>query len=387
MKKLKFAMLFLLITGTLYSQAEANSSEKKYLSKSIWSQVLNDFEGSLTIPVITPWVIGVGTYNYIKSDVFTKNSMKEQDVFSVKNLKYDEITNSVKTLFINFIPKDSAMRMRAVYKNRVLYNYDISKTDSTVQIEFGVPAKNNGETAVFDKKGRLLTFNNFNEWQATNIKSLQLSDTVSVYSNSNTGSENELIEKRQFRNGCLIRESTMKKNLLTSKESFVSDVISNYDKESKLISRQFLNKKGSVTDSVIYYYNDQGKVFMILQQGEKTSQKRIVYDYQQLNVVVKKLRLTDIEYTITHTSPANRLAQISFNESDYTLSSSYTFEYNSQGLLMTVSEFSSAENMNDTAAKKQYIFSYNENNNIKKVTVINSTGVITKEINFEYDYL
>lgn len=62
------------------------------------------------------------------------------------------------------------------------------------------------------------------------------------------------------------------------------------------------------------------------------------------------------------------------------------FEYNTQGLLLTVSEYSGLKE-NNAVAKKKYILSYNERNNIKKMIVINSQGVIFKEIVFEYDYL
>lgn len=387
MKKVQFAMVFLFISCFGYSQIKVNSSEKNYLNKSIWSQIFNDFEGKLTIPVITPWVIGIGTFNYIKTDVFMTNMLKEDDIFSRKDLKFREVTNSINTSFVNFIPKDSIMRMRAIYKDRVLYNYEISQTDTTLNVDFSVPSKNNGETIVFDKTGRLLTFNSFDIYESTSIKNLYLSDSISIRSTSHSESKNDLIEKQRLENGCTVRKTTYKKDKLSLKESFVSDIIYKYDKESRLICMQNLNKKGRATDSVIYDYDDQGKISRILQQRDNVTSKSIVYDYQNTDIVIKKFNPLDYLYTITYNYDAGKLKHITIDESVYFTNAEFDFEYNTQGLLMTASELSFVTTTNNTAPKKQIIFSYNENNNIKKVSVINSSGVITKEINFEYDYL
>lgn len=387
MKKVQFAMVFLFISCFGYSQIKVNSSEKNYLNKSIWSQIFNDFEGKLTIPVITPWVIGIGTFNYIKTDVFMTNMLKEDDIFSRKDLKFREVTNSINTSFVNFIPKDSIMRMRAIYKDRVLYNYEISQTDTTLNVDFSVPSKNNGEIIVFDKTGRLLTFNSFDIYESTSIKNLYLSDSISIRSTSHSESKNDLIEKQRLENGCTVRKTTYKKDKLSLKESFVSDIIYKYDKESRLICMQNLNKKGRATDSVIYDYDDQGKISRILQQRDNVTSKSIVYDYQNTDIVIKKFNPLDYLYTITYNYDAGKLKHITIDESVYFTNAEFDFEYNTQGLLMTASELSFVTTTNNTAPKKQIIFSYNENNNIKKVSVINSSGVITKEINFEYDYL
>ncbi len=380
-------MVFLFISCFGYSQIKVNSSEKNYLNKSIWSQIFNDFEGKLTIPVITPWVIGIGTFNYIKTDVFMTNMLKEDDIFSRKDLKFREVTNSINTSFVNFIPKDSIMRMRAIYKDRVLYNYEISQTDTTLNVDFSVPSKNNGEIIVFDKTGRLLTFNSFDIYESTSIKNLYLSDSISIRSTSHSESKNDLIEKQRLENGCTVRKTTYKKDKLSLKESFVSDIIYKYDKESRLICMQNLNKKGRATDSVIYDYDDQGKISRILQQRDNVTSKSIVYDYQNTDIVIKKFNPLDYLYTITYNYDAGKLKHITIDESVYFTNAEFDFEYNTQGLLMTASELSFVTTTNNTAPKKQIIFSYNENNNIKKVSVINSSGVITKEINFEYDYL
>jgi hypothetical protein len=88
-----------------------------------------------------------------------------------------------------------------------------------------VPTKNSGETVVFDKKDRLLTFNSFNISESTDIKTLYVTDSLSISSTSHSGSINDLIEKRHFRNGCLVQKTTFKKDRLSLKESFGSNVV------------------------------------------------------------------------------------------------------------------------------------------------------------------
>lgn len=387
MKRNKLIAISFFISCFVYSQTKVNSSVKEYMNNSLWAQVFNDFDVKLTIPIVTPWIMGFGTYNYINNDVFTKNVLKEYDVFSGKNMELRELTNAINTSFMNFIPTDSTLRMRAMYKNRVLYTYDISQTDSTFLVDFSTPSKNNGETILFDKNGSLRTLKSFNNFESTNIESHRISDSLSICSTSLSESANTLIEKRQFQNGILTQKTTYKKDKTSFKESFVSDIIYKYDKESKLLSTMNLDKKGIVTDSVSYYY-DADKLIMILQASKNTTDKRIIYNYKTKDTVEKEFNIFDKKYSISFISSANRLSELIFDEIVYSESSVFDFQYNTQGLLITVSNYTSINDKElKIAPRKQFIFGYNGDRNLKNVKVIDRHGIITKEINFEYDYL
>lgn len=272
--------LLLLVNFSAYSQLNLKNSEKDYLNKSIWHQVFYDFEGELTLPMVVPGIIGTGTFNYSNNGVFIKNILNEYDIFSVKDLNIREVTNSTNTSFINYIPKDSTLRLKAVHKNRLLYTYELSQTDTTLRVNFSVPSKNSGETIVFDKMGGLLTFDRFNGFQTINIVNLRVSDSISICSTSFSDNVNNLIEKHKFKNGLLLRKTTIKKSKENRKEWMTADVIYKYDSELKLISMQNLNRKGKATDSVNYFYTED-KLNFIIQQGSNKKKERLYMMLQQ----------------------------------------------------------------------------------------------------------
>ncbi|MEA4936013.1 MAG: hypothetical protein VB102_05140 [Paludibacter sp.] len=387
MKKITLTLAISLITSLAYSQTKVINSEREYLNHSIWSQVFRDFEVQVTIPIITPWIVGFGSFSYINNNISNKNILKEYDIFSKKDLIFREITNNINTSFLNFIPNDSTMRVRTMYKNLVLCTYDISRTDTTAIVDFNTPKKTNREVIIFDKNSNLLTYDCFTSSNSMSIAKHLLSDTLSVYITSYLENTQDLIEKRQFKNRLITRKTVYKKDKYSLKQTFVSDVIYKYDDNLALTETLNLNKKGKVTDSISNYYNN-GRLMFLSHKGSNITERGISYNYLGNDTVSKEIKINDEHRSITYITSANKLCKIIFKDVMLSKSNTFVFEYNTQGLLITLSKFKSANWGDiDGIPEGQFMFGYDEKMNIKNIKMINNNGTVMKEINYEYDYL
>ncbi len=387
MKRTNVLAVVLIFSSLGFAQLKVNSSTKEYINNSLWSQVFNDFEVNMVFPVVTPWLFGFGSVNYIDNDVFTKNLIKENNQFSTKNMVFREVVNSLKVSFLNYLPIDSIMRIKAMYKNRVLYTFDISQNDTSTVTDFNVPSKSVSESISFDKNGNLRYYTKSNFNGNTSIENTFLKPDVAVCTIKNSESSEIIYDKRYYNEKKLKRKILTKKLEDGSKEVFVSDENFNYLDNMKLRSSINYNKKGNVIDSVVYLY-DNDTLKMVLKLGKNGLSQKIVYTYPNVFNVIKKIEQNDQKYEICVTTKNQKTSRITFNEIVYGDFKAFDFEYNKNNQLITVSNFNTLTDIEQqNAPKKQFMFYYNESNNIKSIKVVDSNGIIGKEINFEYEFL
>jgi hypothetical protein len=126
----------------------------------------------------------------------------------------------------------------------------------------------------------------------------------------------------------------------------------------------------------------------LFRRGNNITEQEISYSYIGADTIKKEIKSYDDHLSITYVSSANKLSKVIFDYISFSRSDSYVFEYNTLGLLITMSEFRGA-NLGgiDEIPQKQFMFTYDEKKNIKNVKMINNSGKVMKEIDYEYDYL
>lgn len=179
MKKV-ILFFFVLIGLNCFSQTKNKTTASNYFNKLIWSQVFNNFEVHVTIPFVSPWVIGMMNFNYIDNNVFTKNILKEDDIFTENDILLKEILNSIHTGFLNYVPTDSTMIVRALFKDRLLYTLELHQSDSIINIDYKLPDNELGESVIFDKRGYLKSLVSFHSGNKTEVTNESVSDTLFI---------------------------------------------------------------------------------------------------------------------------------------------------------------------------------------------------------------
>ncbi|HEY6914519.1 MAG TPA: hypothetical protein VI413_07580, partial [Paludibacter sp.] len=204
----KYILIFALhLCVADFAAVRVNAPIDNYLNQAIWSQVLNNFEVNTPIAVVTPWMFFYANISSIDNDVFFKNNLEEEKIFSTKNVILKELYSTVNNNFFKMKPVDSTMIVRALYKDRLLYTLSLNHLDTTSTIDYLLPDNETGETVVFEHHGNLVSNRRFspnntivtnNEWQA---------DSLCISTVNNETKSYYTVEESRYKNGDVWRKS------------------------------------------------------------------------------------------------------------------------------------------------------------------------------------
>ena len=353
------------------------------MNRTIWSQIVNDFEIHVTIPIVTPWAFGIGNFNYIDNDVFTKNNLKEDNLFTEKDILFKEILNTLDVNFVNYVPTDSTMIMRALYKNRLLYTLELQQSDSIITVNYKLPDNKSGETVKFDKRGNLKSQIITSYDNTVEIENERISDSLFICTTYNDLKNYTLIEENLYRKGVLNNKKVFRESKETKKKKFISENCFKYDSNSKLSKIYNLDKKGITIDSVVYFYRND-TLIAIKQDNDPNTSNVIVYKYKDGKVSQKNICKENFSIQFNETFKQNKISQFEYTDLKVNNAKHYDLDYNKQGFLNSVL-FKSSSNFNNDF-DQHCVLTYNSNQNLQTIKIINKEGVIKKEINYEYDY-
>ncbi|MDD4971549.1 MAG: hypothetical protein PHT07_19140 [Paludibacter sp.] len=376
---------FFLIGLTCYSQTKNKITANNYLNKTIWSQIFNDFEIKVTIPIVTPWVIGIGNFNYIDNDVFTKNNLKEDNLFTEKDILFKEILSTLDANFLNYVPTDSTMIMRALYKDRLLYTLELQQSDSIFTIDYKLPDNTSGETIIFDKRGNLKSQIIYNPDNKVEIQNKGISDSLFICTTNNDLKNYTLIEENLYSNGILNSKKVFRESKETKKRKFISENQFKYGNNSNISKIYNLDKKGMIIDSIVYFYRND-TLIAIQQENAPKAPNVILYRYNDGKESQKNINKEDFSIQFDKSFNENKISQFEYTDLKINDAKHYDFDYNKFGFLNSVLFKSSSNINNELKFDQQCLLTYNTNQNIQTIKVINNKGVIKKEINYEYDY-
>jgi hypothetical protein len=294
----KYILIFALhlcVAG--FAEVRGNISINNYLNQAIWSQVLNNFEVNTPIAVVTPWMFFYANISSIDNDVFFKNNLEEEKIFSTKNVILKELYSTVNNNFFKMKPVDSTMIVRALYKDRLLYTLSLTNLDTTATIDYLLPDNKTGENVVFDHHGNLVSNRRFspdntimtnNEWQA---------DSLCISTVNNETKSYYTVEESRYKNGDVWRKSIFRENKETNNRKFVSNKNYLYNVKGNLSEILITNKKGFPVDSIEYQYSD-GQLCSIIQRHNNLDAEMIFYQYENGQITRKSIRSFPIELQI-----------------------------------------------------------------------------------------
>jgi hypothetical protein len=376
---------FVLIGLNCFSQTKNKTTASNYFNKIIWSQVFNNFEVHVTIPFVSPWVIGMMNFNYIDNNVFTKNILKEDEIFTENDIIFKEVLNSIPVGFLNYVPTDSTMIIRALYKNRLLYTLELHQSDSIISIDYKLPDNELGESVIFDKRGNLKSQVSYHSGNKTEVTNESVSDSLFICATDNELKDYTLIEENLYRNSNIINKKAFKENKTTKKRKFISNNSFQYNDRYQLSKILNLDKKGEALDSIEYFYQND-TLTAIKQEKYHLTTNFILYNYKNGLPYQTNIRKKDFSIQLTKSYDQNKISQIEYTDIQLRQAEQYDFAYNKQGFLNSVLFKSTFNTDTEFKFDQQCLYTYNKNNNLQSIKVVDKNGVIKKEINYEYDY-
>ncbi|MDD4969369.1 MAG: hypothetical protein PHT07_08065 [Paludibacter sp.] len=383
----KNILIFLvLLSLSCFGQTKSKTSANNYLNYTIWSQVFNNFDINVPVWIVTPWIVAYGNINHIDNDVFFKNNLKEDKLFSDKNIILKEFSATLNNNFFKYIPVDSTMIVRSLYKNRLLYTLLLKQTDSLITIDYRLPDTKTGENIVFDKDDNLVSNTRFDQDNTTEIKNIKQKESLYYCTIDNSTKSYITAEESQYAHGLLLSKMIFRDNKETYKRKFVSGKKYLYTDDGKLMTILNIDKKGRTIDSINYYYVDNA-LFSIIQGNVNNENDMIFYQYNNGQLTGKDIKGLNKSLHINRKYDLNKMSLISFIDNNQDAVDQFELGYNTLGQLNSVlcKSAKKSDNIDDNFTN-QYVFNYNEMSNVKSIKMIDKKGIIQKEISFEYDY-
>ena len=381
MRFTRFILLLAVLTGkNVYSQTKYNIKATNYLNNILWSQIFNNFDVKTPILFVSPWLFVSGSIQYIDNDVFLKQNFSEDDLFTEKEIILKEFTKQLNMSFFNYIPTDTTMVLKALYKNRLLYTVNLMKSDSLIKSEYLLPDNETGETVEFGKNEKLISRFKFSPYTKITTTTINKPDSL-IYRTSDELKSYIVIDENQYLNDTLINQKVFKESFETKKRKFVSGSHFQYNDIGSLAKVLTLDKNGITTDSIEYFYTND-TLASIMQSVFRDTPNIIYYNYSNGRVSEKSIRKKEFSFKIEYEYLKDKISRIKFSNLSDDTKEEYAFGYNIGGFLMSVMCYSK----NSLELKRQIFFAYDVKQNIKTIKVVNKNGLIEKEISYDYDF-
>lgn len=386
MKRFIFLPLILICLSS-FSQSPAPSAANNYLNNLVWSQIFDNFE--IKTPLALPFTPG-GMFaydaNFIDNDGFLQHTLKSKSYFMEKEILAKEFTRTIKAPFLNYIPRDSTLILKALYTNRILYTLRLNKANESTNVDFMLPDSKTRQTVAFDQAGDLLLLTSNEGKKTLSIANEKLSDTHSILSTREGKDKYILREESRYDGGVLKSKEVYKENADNKKRKFVSNYSYIYDSAGKMTAIQTLNKKGKAVDSLVYYYSND----TLLTIGHNVMDEEpdlIHYQYTpDGRISLKAIREFEFNGELSYAYDKGKVSSITYVDRLAEVTNKYEFEYNVDGGLLSVSLTPIDPLYPEAELERQYLFSYDEHQNLKALKMVNRKGIIEKEIIFESDF-
>lgn len=384
MKRFILMPLILACIG-LFAQIPAPKSVNKYLNDMVWTQVFNNFE--IKTPLVLPFTPG-GMFafdgNYIDNDVFFQEMLKSDDLFVEKDIMIKEFTRMINAPFFSYIPADSTLVMKSLYKNRILYTLSMNNSNTASTVDFMLPDNKTKQTVKFDDEGDLLLLEKKEKKKDVVITNQKTGKSQAVQATRLGKNKTFLGEESRYEGGQLKTKEVYYENSKNKKRKFVTKYDYRYDPLNQIASIRKLKKNGKPADSLVYNYTND-TLLSIGHSVYKDESDFIFYQYHEGKLSGKTLKKGDFYVEISYAYDKGKISTITYVDKLREQTSKYGFEYNVAGSLVSMT-FTPVHPIYGEEMERQVLFTYNERNNLKAVKMVDRKGVIDQEIVYESDF-
>lgn len=363
-----FSALLLFASINCYSQIIRETTETNYLNNVIWNQVFNDFNIKIPIFIVTPYFYALGSFNTIDNDVFVKNNLTPDDIFSVNDLIRKEFVRNLNISFFAYLPKDSILLLKALYKDRLLYSFHIQKSDTGSSLEYKLPDALL-EKVFFGPSGEMVKHVKNQSGAVITTLSINKGDTLRINSSDNNLKSYSKSEEIRYKNGKLSNNLIFKIDKVTQKRKILHSQIYKYYPDGKLHLILNLNRNNFVADSIVNYYKAD-TLIGIYHHRIKENPDKVIYTYHNGKLLRKNI-LRGIEFLqVDYEYQNSRISKLTFLSKKDNTKDLYEFEYNVSGKLIAVIHKIVSSPFREEI-KRQFSFYYNHHLNLENIKVIN----------------
>lgn len=372
----------------LNSVAQVKNPEPitKTVNSALMHQVLNDFDRTLPLVFFVPGFFYLGSVTYQNNPLFSESDyFDNEELVGTSDYYQKEIFDVLKSGFIAYIPVDSIMQVRVIQGNSLLFEQKfIRKADTTIFIQTDVERRKSKSVSYAEGKVIAISYNDFLNEISYNSKLIGDTLRIDVLIDKPAGKRSETVMRYS---GGLISDASYFDFSNASGRTFLKYTDYYFYNELNLPGkRHTVNRKGKITDSTLYYY-DEGKLTHFKSykgSGEKLS---ITYLYNKIGQISgKAVKSLNRNYYVDYSYANGKIADLEIDDKAKAFKRHYIFKTDIGKRLVGIEYNIITKESLIEMLKTQWIFGYNEKGNISSVKVVDDKGLINKEIKYEYDF-
>lgn len=356
----------------------------KIVSSTLLNQVLNDFERTTPLIIYTPGMFFLGNKpNSAVSYLRERDYYNNDKIIKASEFYHNEIFDAIDKNFIPSIPSDSIMIVRAFQDKQLLFEFKFEQKADTLIFTQNDALKSKTKTfRIIDGNVTAGSFIDINKKIFYNTQLIHDSLRITELNNGSTGRQDK--QEITYQNGLPVKLT----HYVMGKASYEleSTDIYTYNTDQQPGFVQSVNNKGKITDSTHYFY-DSGKLVYYQHFSGRDEELAVTLIYNRLGKLSDKTVKSPIRnYSINYFYSGGILADMEIDDKSKTISRHFVFKYNVNKSLVNL-EYNTIqkESLLETL-KTQWVFAYNNERNLSSVKVMDSNGLVIKEIGFEYDY-
>lgn len=384
---LRTCLLLIISSLSIFNVAAQDKNTEtlaKIVSSTLLNQALNDFERTTPLIIYTPGMFFLGnTPNSAVSSLRERDYYNNDKIIKASEFYHNEIFDAIDKNFIPYIPSDSIMVVRAFQEKQLLFELKFERKSDTLIFTQNDALKTKTKTfRIIEGIVTAGSFIDINKKIFYNSQLIHDSLRVIELNNGSTGSQDK--QEITYQNGLPVKLTHYVKGK-TSYELESTDIYAyNTDLQPGFVQSE--NNKGKITDSTHYFY-DQGKLVYYQHFSGKDEELSVTLIYNRSGKLSDKtVKSPNKNYSINYFHSGGNLADMEIDDKSKTFSRHFVFKYNVNKSLVNL-EYNTIqkESLLETL-KAQWVFAYNSERNVSSVKVMDSNGLVVKEIGFEYDY-
>jgi len=384
MKKLSILILTCFSLLLCRSQEKPNNLNTN-INDIIFVKFLKDVDVNFPILISTPVSNPKTNLQHTNLEVLFDEDAPDLD-FLIANsgLNRLELHHSLDIEFFPPLTADTTIQIQAKKKKRVLYNIKFIKDGNDESYTISLPDGSLTKEIAYNK-GQFMSLNVIKPGARYILINEVKNDSLFCQTAFNSKTGQYSLTDYFYHNNILthkvLYQSSSGRDTRVIKKTWKYK----YDSEGKIISISGQDNKGLKTDSISYFYT--GPKLNSIVNYEKDAQSTIYYlpesglmsDYLFEGYENAKIHF---EY-----NKEGKIAGLRLYNTKKQSVENYIFEYNSSSNLASIKKFINQNISNDMIIKKQYIFSYNNEQMLTSMLITKKKGKIKKEIEFEINYL
>ncbi|MFH1119066.1 MAG: hypothetical protein V1775_04530 [Bacteroidota bacterium] len=379
---------FVIITVVCFllidANAQVNSPDPltKLVNSTLLHQVLNDFDRTIPMVLFAPGFYFIGSSRYPINPLFNESDFYDnEELVRTSDYYQKEIFDVLNSGFIPYIPVDSIMQVRVIHGHVLLFELKFfRKTDTVIFIQSD--AERNKNKTVGLSGNKVISVSYYDAAREYNYNSRLTGDTLRTSEVIDGQSGKKSKSMMHYRDGFLSEISYY--NIVSGEDELISTDYYYQNELNKPALKQSINRKGKITDSTHYYY-DNDKLIHYQNFSGGNQKLSISYIYNRTGKLSgKTVKSQSRNYSNDYSYNNGTIVDLEIDDKIKPYKRHFVFKSDVQRRLAvieynTITKESLIENL-----KTIWMFGYNDKGNINSIKVMDSEGVIDKEILFEY---